>query len=648
MYFVQKGIGITRFLLTLTGLTAAGGYSLHRKRPKDDLYSFVLNRRPDPYHMGHLPSRATLLETLQAPNQIFDVVIIGAGASGSAAALDAVSRGLHTAAFEASDFCSGNTTRGSKLNTGAFQKFYDALSDLDFRRVRQLETIMLEQSYFRRMAPHLIQDLPVIIPLPATANLTQEKLKARFYNYWSAQVLPGKCHVVGEEEMLQLFPLLNEGEFCGGVVFTEGHFDDGRMALTMALTAISMGAVMLNHTRVIKLLKDAHGKVFGVRCRDELTGKEYNVHSRVVINAAGAEADRVRRELDGAVCSVFQGAFTGTHFSFNDLVVPLEDIKAALLLQQSPNGHQVSLHPWSGVLMLSAQVRRKVVPKDSSEGMGLTPAEMELLFDEVNSFLHIDLSPELASSVWSNVVPLAVCNTDGDIVHDFCVTVDRSNLVNVHGGQWGSFRLMAEKAIDRAIEMGRLLPEFAESGSHYITLLGGHTYNEDYIERVLVSSFGVHPKAAEYLAHKYGDLALQVLWYDKEFSRVHPSPPGQQLSQGKVQSLTDDVLAQACRRSEGKIVKPRSLCAGYPILECEVEYCAKHEYAFTCTDILVNRSRIVFVDSDRAKALCKRVSSELGRIHRWSATKIEEDAQQALEKLSQSFPHTWLEEWWQL
>ena len=126
-----------------------------------------------------------------------------------------------------------------------------------------------------------------------------------------------------------------------------------------------------------------------------------------------AEADRVRRELDGAVCSVFQGAFTGTHFSFNDLVVPLEDIKAALLLQQSPNGHQVSLHPWSGVLMLSAQVRRKVVPKDSSEGMGLTPAEMELLFDEVNSFLHIDLSPELASSVWSNVVPLAVVRSHG-------------------------------------------------------------------------------------------------------------------------------------------------------------------------------------------------------------------------------------------
>ena len=95
-----------------------------------------------------------------------------------------------------------------------------------------------------------------------------EKMKTRFYNYWSAQVLPGDCHVIDEAEMRRLFPLLNEGgaqrpaplwcqahpthplaavvlvlnpthsftttEFTGGIVIREGHFDDGRMAVCVS------------------------------------------------------------------------------------------------------------------------------------------------------------------------------------------------------------------------------------------------------------------------------------------------------------------------------------------------------------------------------------------------------------------------------
>eukprot|EP00983_Pelagomonas_calceolata_P014148 451797-Pelagomonas_calceolata.AAC.4 len=45
-------------------------------------------------------------------------------------------------------------------------------------------------------------------------------------------------------------------------------------------------------------MQNEAGKVVGAHCRDRISGKEFDVHAKLVINAAGPFADDVRRASD--------------------------------------------------------------------------------------------------------------------------------------------------------------------------------------------------------------------------------------------------------------------------------------------------------------------------------------------------------------
>jgi glycerol-3-phosphate dehydrogenase len=84
-----------------------------------------------------------------------------------------------------------------------------------------------------------------------------------------------------------------------------GQMDDARMCLSVALTATRHGATVANHIRVTKLLKekDASGKpvLCGASLRDEITGKEWDVRAKCIINATGPMTDTIRKMDNPAV-----------------------------------------------------------------------------------------------------------------------------------------------------------------------------------------------------------------------------------------------------------------------------------------------------------------------------------------------------------
>ena len=67
-----------------------------------------------------------------------------------------------------------------------------------------------------------------------------------------------------------------------------GQHNDARMNVAIALTAVSLGAVVANHVEVLKLTKNEEGKVNGAYVRDTLTGEEWLIKAKGVINATGA------------------------------------------------------------------------------------------------------------------------------------------------------------------------------------------------------------------------------------------------------------------------------------------------------------------------------------------------------------------------
>jgi glycerol-3-phosphate dehydrogenase len=72
--------------------------------------------------------------------------------------------------------------------------------------------------------------------------------------------------------------------------------------VTLACTAAAAGAAVLNHAEATGLIKDPTGAVAGVRVTDRQSGRSFDVHARVVVNATGPYVDRLRRlsNPDGA------------------------------------------------------------------------------------------------------------------------------------------------------------------------------------------------------------------------------------------------------------------------------------------------------------------------------------------------------------
>jgi len=95
---------------TVASLGAGGAYYLlvppTTPDPRD------VTRRYKPPHAWAPPPREELLQRLRRsgngdPQQEFDLLVIGGGATGAGVALDAVTRGLKVALVERSDFSSG-------------------------------------------------------------------------------------------------------------------------------------------------------------------------------------------------------------------------------------------------------------------------------------------------------------------------------------------------------------------------------------------------------------------------------------------------------------------------------------------------------------------------------------------------------------
>ena len=112
-------------------------------------------------------------------------------------------------------------------------------------------------------------------------------------------VAGSKCvkssYAISKEKALELFPMLKKDRLVGAIVYYDGQHNDARMNISIAMTATRLGAVVANHTSVLRILKrtqtDENGKtsekVCGARCRDELTKKEFDVKAKCVINATG-------------------------------------------------------------------------------------------------------------------------------------------------------------------------------------------------------------------------------------------------------------------------------------------------------------------------------------------------------------------------
>jgi len=387
----------------------------------------------------------TRAATLASFDDDFDVLILGGGATGLGLAVDAVTRGYKTALVEAGDFAQATSSRATKLVHGGVRYLASGQIHLVYEALH-------ERAIMVRNAPHLVHPLPFITPAYHAWELPYYGIGLKLYDLLSGKSTLGPTKILSKKEALARIPGLATKDFCGGVLYHDGQFNDARLALALARTAADHGAVIANYTRCISLVH-TNGKVTGAVVRDSETGNETTIRAKTVINATGIFTDEVRH-LDQPDLPDLLSVSRGTHIVVRAQILGGDN---AIMVPKTDDGRVIFLIPWQGRVVIGTTD----LPAPTSQmEPGHTEAEIDYLLELANLYLAQPITRTDILSVFSGLRPLVTGKgaTTSKLSREHHIDAAKSGLITVAGGKWTTYRRMAEDTLDFAIKQ-RALPE---------------------------------------------------------------------------------------------------------------------------------------------------------------------------------------------
>ncbi|MBI5857765.1 MAG: glycerol-3-phosphate dehydrogenase/oxidase [Sphingobacteriales bacterium] len=387
-------------------------------------------------------NRSLFIQKLEDVNE-FDICIIGGGATGLGTALDAASRGLKTVLFEQYDFAKGTSSRSTKLVHGGVRYLQQGNIKLVMEALRERGLLM-------KNAPHLVHNQKFVVPNYKWWEKPFYGIGLKIYDKMAGKLGLGASRLLSKEETLQLAPTLDPEDLKGGVLYHDGQFDDARLAISIAQTATEQRATLLNYFPVIGLLK-MQQKICGVWVKDFFTGKEYEVKSKVVINATGVFTDALMR-MDDIKHENIINPSQGIHLVVDKEFLPGD---TAIMIPRTDDGRVLFAVPWHDKIVLGTT--DTAVSAVSAEPVPLQE-EIEFILKHIGRYLSKDPQLNDVRSMFAGLRPLV--KTKGKktaaLSRDHLINVADSGLITITGGKWTTYRKMAEDVVDIAIEQAGL------------------------------------------------------------------------------------------------------------------------------------------------------------------------------------------------
>ena len=469
--------------------------------------------------------RSRSLARLSSASEPFDVLIIGGGATGLGAAVDAAARGHRVALIEQADFAKATSSRSTKLVHGGVRYLRQGNISLVLEALR-------ERGRLARNAPHLVRDLAFVIPNYSWWEGPFYGVGMKVYDQLAGRLGLSPSRHLTREETIDLIPTVETDRLLGGVVYHDGQFDDSRLAINLAQTADGLGAAVVNYCAAVGLIKE-HGVVCGARARDGETGAEFEIRARAVINATGVFVDTLR-QWDEPSANPLVAVSQGIHLVLPKRFLPGE---AAIMIPKTADGRVLFAVPWHGCVVVGTTDTPR--PGAMLEPRAL-PEDREFVMTHARRYLAMDPEDGDVLSVFAGLRPLV---RSGDaaataaLSRDHTIVVGESGLITITGGKWTTYRKMAEDVIDHAEMVAGV--ENRHSPTETLQI---HGWTQATIAATNLQPYGADAAAIAELARN--DPALAAL--------LHPSLPYQCAeviwhAREEMARTVEDVLARRTR-----------------------------------------------------------------------------------------------------
>jgi glycerol-3-phosphate dehydrogenase len=495
---------------------------------------------------------------------VWDICIIGGGATGLGIAVDAASRGFKTLLVEKFDFAKGTSSRSTKLVHGGVRYLQQG-------NIKLVMEALKERGILIKNAPHLVKNQAFIVPNYKWWEGPYYGIGLKVYDWMAGSLGFGPSQFLSREETLHLAPTLDPDGLRGGVLYHDGQFDDARLAIHLAMTAADQGATVVNYMSVEGLLK-ANGKVCGVILKDRLNDVSstltYEVKAKAVINATGVLADSILK-MDDAKAESLVSVSQGIHIVLDKEFLPSE---TAIMIPRTDDKRVLFAVPWHNKIIVGTT--DTPVSRASTEPVALEE-EIEFVLHHIQKYLTKDPDRSDIRSVFAGLRPLvkAHSKTTAALSRDHHVTVSDSELITITGGKWTTYRKMAEDVLEIAIPKAGLADVECRTKDLHI-----HGYKKET------------------------DFNKPLYYYGTDEEGVHSVIEA------------DKTLAE-------------QIHPALPFIKAEILWAVRHEMCMKVEDFLSRRTRALLLDAratlESAPLIAGLMAKELGKDEPWVKNEID-------------------------
>jgi glycerol-3-phosphate dehydrogenase len=385
----------------------------------------------------------------------------------------------------------------------------------------------------------------------------------KIYNVLAGKYGFGTSEILTREETLERLPTIKTEGLRGGVVYYDGQFDDARLLINLAQTAVEQGGTLVNYARVVAMIKGDDGFVDGVVAVDEETGRQWTIAAKVIVNATGAFSDSVRRLAEPDAETLIAPS-QGIHLVFDESFLSAD---SAIMVPHTSDGRVMFAIPWHDHTLVGTTDTPITTPTLEPKPL---EEEIDFILETASMYLRKPPTRKDVLSVFAGIRPL-VKSGEGKLTaalsRDHTIHIDASGLITTTGGKWTTYRNMAEHTVNQAADLGYL--EERPCVTRTLNVHGFHSNAERF------GALGV-----------YGSDAPEI----KDLMRATPSL--------------------------GKKLHPK-----LPYTGAEVVWAVRHEMARTVEDVLARRTRALFLNARAAEAMAPEVARLMAGELGWDASR---------------------------
>jgi glycerol-3-phosphate dehydrogenase len=450
-------------------------------------------------------------------NHSFDLLIIGGGITGAGIALDAASRGLKTALVEKDDFAFGTSSRSTKLIHGGLRY----LKQLEFALVKEVGS---ERAIVHKLAPHLVVPEKMLLPLYEKRGLGYwlTSIGLKIYDWLAGVKSEDQRKMLTRQQTLGHEPLLKSDDVRGGAIYAEYRTDDARLTIEIMKLASAKGACVCNYVQANDFIYE-QDKISGVKAINSITKEPLSIRAITVVNATGPWVDNLRW-INNSRHGKSLHLTKGVH-----IVVPFHRLPVHQAIYfDVPDGRMIFAIPRGRITYLGTTDTDYKGDKDK---VIASKDDVQYLLNAANeTFPSILLTLADVESSWAGLRPLI--HEEGKSASELSrkdeIFESATGLISIAGGKLTGYRKMAERVVDKVVELNFIDQKFGECKTSTLTLPGGAFQNYGEVKKLEAELAGrlgelnLRGNEATNLVHLYGRQAIMLVNHIEKNTTQNP------------------------------------------------------------------------------------------------------------------------------